>query len=135
MILIKKWMNQFLMEWKFWQVKIWFQNRRYKTKRRQIQQQQQQHEVAAATLAFNNMAAALGHHSPARRVAIRILHSRDDPAAGGPLTEDAALPFHRSINGLPFHLPPYYYCPPYLPCAPVAPSSSSGALNQWTQNL
>ena len=120
------------------QVKIWFQNRRYKTKRRQLQQQQQQHDVAAATLALNNMAAAVALgplHSPAaRRVAIRVLMREDaannsaNPAMNW-LSQSAAEE-HRSTSsagrptsgtfiqhphqrGLNFAaLSPYYYCPP-----------------------
>ncbi|KAI9554208.1 hypothetical protein GHT06_019480 [Daphnia sinensis] len=127
------------------QVKIWFQNRRYKTKRRQLQQQQQQHDVAAATMALNNMAAA-------RRVAIRVLSERQTSGSTSSSVHQlhnqhpgmmsnsqrssstsamTAGPHHPTFAGLAghhHHQPqhhhnlhhPFYYCPPaYLAMGPT----------------
>ncbi|KAL7877751.1 hypothetical protein SRHO_G00043940 [Serrasalmus rhombeus] len=81
------------------QVKIWFQNRRYKTKRRQM----------AAELAATSTGAL------AKRVAVRVLVKDDQRQyRAEDLHSPHALPFYQS----------YQYCP-YMYCIQPWPSSSS----------
>ena len=93
------------------QVKIWFQNRRYKTKRKLVlvaeQQHQQQHQSVAAAMA-----------SACRRVAVKVLQANDaerqlygPPPAGPPASWNrhaaavaaaaAAADLQRSLHAFP----------------------------------
>ncbi|XP_063236713.1 homeobox protein Nkx-3.2-like, partial [Bacillus rossius redtenbacheri] len=86
------------------QVKIWFQNRRYKTKRKQLQL----HDQAGA-------AASRGNPPSAKRVAVKVLVRDDQPVK--PLL----------YPPLPF---PYYCYPLLCPppgSAPGSPASGSEA--------
>ncbi|KAL7849892.1 hypothetical protein SRHO_G00192410 [Serrasalmus rhombeus] len=97
------------------QVKIWFQNRRYKTKRRQM---------AADLLASASAAASAsvtGAAPGARRVAVKVL-VRDDRrqyAPGDVLLRPPLLA-----------LPPSCYCPPYAYCLPAWSLSACATGNQ-----
>jgi len=81
------------------QVKIWFQNRRYKTKRKLVlvaeQQQQQQHHHQSVAAAMANAC---------RRVAVRVLPSNDaerqlyGPPAPWSRHAAAALDLQRSLH-------------------------------------
>ncbi|EGI63975.1 Homeobox protein Nkx-3.2 [Acromyrmex echinatior] len=86
------------------QVKIWFQNRRYKTKRRQQQ--------------------ALVNSGSARRVAVRVLVHPDEHLRGLPLRGSGQLPgqmsspqihpANKALSGFPYYCLPYHplLCPP-----------------------
>jgi len=74
------------------QVKIWFQNRRYKTKRKLVlvaaeqhqQQQQQQHRSVAAAMA-----------TACRRVAVKVLQANDTEPYGPPASTTTPRPWSR----------------------------------------
>ncbi|KAI4888376.1 hypothetical protein NFI96_010909 [Prochilodus magdalenae] len=97
------------------QVKIWFQNRRYKTKRRQMAADLLASASAAAS------ASASGAAPGARRVAVKVL-VRDDRrqyAPGEVLLRPPLLA-----------LPPSCYCPPYAYCLPAWSLSACATGNQ-----
>nr|CAD7409011.1 unnamed protein product [Timema poppensis] len=114
------------------QVKIWFQNRRYKTKRKQLQLQDQSSSVIPS-----------GGSSSAKRVAVKVLVRDDQPVLGG--FGGAVLGRSKSGGGcpsspllyphasLPLPFPYYYYpllCPPttrVTSSSPTSPQSSNSA--------
>ncbi|XP_007260401.3 homeobox protein Nkx-3.2 [Astyanax mexicanus] len=98
------------------QVKIWFQNRRYKTKRRQMAA-----DLLASASAAAASASAAGAVPGARRVAVKVL-VRDDRrqyAPGEVLLRPPLLA-----------LPPSCYCPPYAYCLPAWSLSACATGNQ-----
>ncbi|PSN53276.1 Homeobox protein Nkx-3.2 [Blattella germanica] len=112
------------------QVKIWFQNRRYKTKRKQLQLQEQ--NTAATMLASN-----VSNSASAKRVAVKVLVRDDQPVLAGsfnnsgkPNATASILYPHAGTIPLPF---PYYYypllCPPTTTAVPQPPSPPTSQLS------
>nr|CAD7197015.1 unnamed protein product [Timema douglasi] len=113
------------------QVKIWFQNRRYKTKRKQLQLQDQSSSVIPS-----------GGSSSAKRVAVKVLVRDDQPVLGG--FGGAVLGRSKSGGGcpsspllyphasLPLPFPYYYYpllCPPTTGVTSSSPTSPQ--ISKW----
>ncbi|XP_066498548.1 homeobox protein Nkx-3.2 [Hoplias malabaricus] len=98
------------------QVKIWFQNRRYKTKRRQMAA-----DLLASASSAASASACGASAQGARRVAVTVL-VRDDRrqyAPGEVLLRPPLLA-----------LPPSCYCPPYTYCLPAWSLSACATGNQ-----
>ena len=96
-------------------MKIWFQNRRYKTKRKQLQIQEQS---LGASTGSSGAAAAAAAAAAAKRVAVKVL-VRDDQQASGSDVETAS-PQPPGVPGSPLLLAPtlpfpYYYYPLLCP--------------------
>ncbi|KAK3912780.1 Homeobox protein Nkx-3.2 [Frankliniella fusca] len=90
------------------QVKIWFQNRRYKTKRKQLQLQEQVGPAGGAA-----GAGGAGGGSSAKRVAVKVLVRNDQPPLlHAPDHKQGPLLYPPGPQGLPF---PYYYYPLLYP--------------------
>ncbi|XP_034254251.1 homeobox protein zampogna-like [Thrips palmi] len=94
------------------QVKIWFQNRRYKTKRKQLQLQEQ-----VGPSGGGGSSGSSSGSSSAKRVAVKVLVRNDQPSLGalgalGALAGAEHKPLMYPPHGLPAGLPfPYYYYP------------------------
>jgi len=128
------------------QVKIWFQNRRYKTKRRLVmvaEQQQQQQSVVAAAMA-----------SACRRAAVKVLQANDPKrhqqlyagVSASPWNRHvtaaaAAVDLRRSLHAFPsssasasFNCASFLSCP--LPLSlPTAPPSAAAIARLWTTRM
>ncbi|KAJ9597592.1 hypothetical protein L9F63_011537, partial [Diploptera punctata] len=111
------------------QVKIWFQNRRYKTKRKQLQLQEQ--NSAASILASN-----ASNSSSAKRVAVKVLVRDDQPVLGRDFSANGNKPcvstsiLYPQAGTLPLPFPYYYYpllCPPTSTTTPQSPDSPNSS--------